>query len=1194
MDQILNPFTVTPTQITGLGAAFTPFVNALLRVEMASAGLSNAAITTTYLETVGDEGVDAGLSRAIGSRFIPAGDSAWQFKRGDLLPAKCRTEIVGATAALEILRHGGKYRLVLGKDVNYAQVQRRRNALREEIRRLGIGLADDSVEVLNASDLADWAQSRPSLAVSQLLGGIRGTAEDFCEWAASRGATASQWVASPERQGVMDAVRSAVEGGGQATLHIEGVSGLGKSRTVLEALRGQSYEALVVYVRDADAFPASLIRYLTGEGRTAILVVDDCDPRQHKKLVAAVPANSSLKLITIGEPGPSRTEDNHVELPPVEDATMAEILKINHPNLWREASLFVTDVAAGNVRLGLVLAGAVERESRSSAATLITKDIIETYVTQALPAGTSFLACCALALLTRIGYEAELASELQLLSHVVGINETELRAGARTLAELGLLASKGRFRSVTPQPLAVYLARTGWDEYGTRITEHLLPAASTNFTERLLQRAAEVGRSTTVQRAVDAVLGRAEIFGSLSAIGESGYSRALIQLGILAPEKVTSKLFNLITAATDDELRAVQPVRQNLVWTLEKLAWHSNTFEEAAVALLRLAVTETETTYSNNATGTWCSLFGVMLPSTAARPNTRMAHLRRISTSQDFRKRALAGKGAATALQLQESVAVSAERQHGVVVEPRGRPATYDELWGYHRAAIQLLRQLVDDDDETVARAALQSLVSAIHPLLGYKAIRGDLFEALKSLPEDGLRQVRTEATHLQGLFARVSNVEGQKGLDLLLAELPTPTEIEQLHSLVQSRRWDFRDGELQDRITSTVRAVHAAHGSDPIFALSDDELQAAHELGRALAHVTPADTTLPKLTPLATGKNSPALVGYLWGLVASGDADAFNGYLDHGLGRDFDPATKLSITVRGPQSDSGWQRVEQLVPQLPVWRATNGLFGWHVDIAVHHLVTFLDDWLERIETQLDYNAVVDFLSMTLFQRPPWIEELDDLVARLVQMRGQFPEMGQESWDWVQLAKRQLGRRSVELLRVLIALIDAGALHAFDRSEERELLIASFRESGREGWSIAADVLEAKSWRVRMDVRGWLVEQFEPDIVTTWIGSDLDRAQLVADIAAAGGDEPTPVARYLLDNFGGDSKVSGSLAGEFWSGFWSGNVSDRLADQIAQLQNWIASPTEPEGVKRWARKMIDSLEQERERALRQEAEEDFS
>jgi hypothetical protein len=104
----------------------------------------------------------------------------------------------------------------------------------------------------------------------------------------------------------------------------------------------------------------------------------------------------------------------------------------------------------------------------------------------------------------------------------------------------------------------------------------------------------------------------------------------------------------------------------------------------------------------------------------------------------------------------------------------------------------------------------------------------------------------------------------------------------------------------------------------------------------------------------------------------------------------------------------------------------------------------------------------------------------------------------------------------------------------------------------------------------------------------------VERAKLIASVAAAGSNEPTPVARYLLGHFGDETQVAGPLAGEFRSGSWTGNLSNRLAGQIAKLQLWIESPTEPEGVKRWARNMIASLREQRDRALRHEAEEDFS
>jgi hypothetical protein len=127
------------------------------------------------------------LTRDVAVGFIPEGRSAWQFKQGDFGPSKCRSELAQACFALEILRTGGKYRLVLGADINPAFMDRRRKALRETAEALGIGLENDSIEVLNASDLAEWAQQHPSLSLSHIVGSIRTDVEDFESWSRSEG-----------------------------------------------------------------------------------------------------------------------------------------------------------------------------------------------------------------------------------------------------------------------------------------------------------------------------------------------------------------------------------------------------------------------------------------------------------------------------------------------------------------------------------------------------------------------------------------------------------------------------------------------------------------------------------------------------------------------------------------------------------------------------------------------------------------------------------------------------------------------------------------------------------------------------------------------------------------------------------------------------------------------------------------------
>lgn len=184
-DKLFGPFSVAPGQILNLGTSFTPFVNELLRVESSAANLDGGQLTTTYLDNIGDEGVDAGLRRAVRTKYIPFGGSAWQFKAGDLPPTKCKTELRGASAALEVLQAGGRYRLALGADLTDAQVGGRRVALEEEAAALGIDVQIGMFEVLNAGDLAAWAEEHPALAVSPLLHGIDNVAHPFAQWSAS-------------------------------------------------------------------------------------------------------------------------------------------------------------------------------------------------------------------------------------------------------------------------------------------------------------------------------------------------------------------------------------------------------------------------------------------------------------------------------------------------------------------------------------------------------------------------------------------------------------------------------------------------------------------------------------------------------------------------------------------------------------------------------------------------------------------------------------------------------------------------------------------------------------------------------------------------------------------------------------------------------------------------------------------------
>jgi hypothetical protein len=425
----------------------------------------------------------------------------------------------------------------------------------------------------------------------------------------------------------------------------------------------------------------------------------------------------------------------------------------------------------------------------------------------------------------------------------------------------------------------------------------------------------------------------------------------------------------------------------------------------------------------------------------------------------------------------------------------------------------------------------------------------------------------------------------------LLIAALPAESPDDRLRSLMQARRWDLENGELQQRVSDSVGALLATEPVTSIVALFDEEQwEAAFELGHSLAEHAPSTAVESRLAGLVDTPNSQGLAGYLHGLIDSGHAIAFDNFLDGPRGQAMSPADRLSVSVRGPESARGWSRAGELLPLMTVRDGAVGLFGWHIDVNLDRLGEIVNEWLPRISSQNDYNAAVDFIALALHRHPAPAEPIEDRVKALVDLRRAYPDLGQQSWDWTQLAKRQLETGPGDLFKSMLELIDADALHLFAPSDEARLARDAVERVGMPAWEQVMAKLRSDSWRVRWDFRGWLTDALPATDVIAWIGDDPVKARLAASVAGIGDGTPSDVVRFLLANFGTDPSVSSSLAGDLVTGSWMGNESTLWDNKINQLGAWLDSANEPEGVKRWAREMIVALRKQRDDALRREAE----
>jgi hypothetical protein len=1186
-----GPFEITADQIQRLGPRFTSFANKLLTAEHSSQGLAGHTLSLNANETARDGGVDAALRGSHGTGWIPVGDTAFQFKRSSQSTPECVSELVGATRVHEMLKGGGSFVIMLGGDAVPDQgVQNRQKAIADKAVELGLIEAKDEqrLRVYDANLIARWASEFPALAVDPILQGIQVGAIDFERWRASR-VHQHRYCPDPQRLQQIDDLRNRLASNQPVDIRLQGDSGIGKTRLALEALNDVRFRSLVAYVDDASQAGGGLIESLIDQGRHAIVVVDECPADRHLKLTAKLPVNPGVKLITIGDVGSSRSSGPVVGLSSLAGEAMDALLSASFPALSSEARRFVQEHSNGAPAWAIWLAEAVERTPDAQAADMIARHDIEHFITKSLPEGADFFFAAVLALFERVGWDRETRTQMELLASFAGASPADLERTLHGLETRSLIRRQGRYRAVGPAPVAIYLAAEGWREHGQRLVDELFPLLNDELAIAMFRRLAQLGRFEPARAVLPKLLTADGPFGALQSIEDRQLGALLTQLAIVLPDEVASHLCFLIEEASLDHLIGLERSRRDLVWTLEKLAWHTRTFERAADALLKLAVAENES-YANNATGTWLDLFGATLPSTAAGPHQRADYITHVSRDPRPAARALAVRATGKAFGPHESILVSGEIQGGVLVEPRGTPSTWLEVGEYRRRLLGVLNHLRDDEAPSVAENATKTLLNTLPVLIDDQFVGLELAEILATLTGDPLSELRVEIEHLASVELRYGKNDGRllESLDSLKNRLPKPQSDDKLQVLLRMRHWDLGEGELLSRIKAVVYEL-ARSERVRLVGLLDQEIPAAWELGTALAHSDGESGELLTGLTKQFATNPGALAGYLASLADSGDLEVFDRFLDGPHAETLDERARLNLAVRGPVTRTSTRRILAGVTTLPVREAAATLFGWGCNLSTPDVVKVVDDWLDRIGSQDDYNAAVDWLNLTVPEGPIAAELLEP-TWRLMQRRETYPDVGPEGWDWAQLASRVVAEHGPALLELLLDLVERGDLsvHAAD---DAALIGACVMRDPVHGWAnLGARLENPASWRLSMQLRG-KIQSFTPiEVLDEWIGTNVERARIAAAIANPGEAEPTALAILLLDRFGDDDRIWSSLRSTFESGSWFGSWSSRITTQIEQLTAWQGKPNLPLGVRQWAKVIIESLRSELAAVLEREEE----
>lgn len=593
----------------------------------------------------------------------------------------------------------------------------------------------------------------------------------------------------------------------KGVLRLVGLSGLGKTRLGLEALRppddgisggkalaseelNQKILSDSVIYYDAVSSPTNLRDYvveLASHGAKGILVIDNCDIEAHHIIANEIKQRNKCQLsfLSIDSNPENVAEDQtyYIHLKPKElEDIIPDLLKKVISGISDRDIERIQEFAQGFPLIAVLLA----RDREAKIATLgklnDTELVRKLLGTDVDDEDLNVIRACAI--FESLGFEAELSDQRNavatsdLISKLAGTDDTKknkfFEVGKRFI-DRGIIERKGRTISVRPRPLALRLAADWWKNCRPEsVPEILTELIKAGLAEALCDQMAFLDFLPEAREITKNLCGDQGPFGQAKVLDTELGSRLFRSLVEVNPEACSDAISQAFSSYSMEELKQVGPGRRNIVWALEKLCFWESTFAKAARSMMAFAAAENES-WDNNATNQFYQLFHTYLSGTQASPSERLSIVDEALTSQEKEYKQLAVQALGHALQTHSFTRTGGvEKQGSKMPQREWTPKIWGDAFIYWHEALGRLVPLALTDDEIgeiargqIARSirglvsfgrmddvenALRTIVTSRGPFWpkALESVRQAIqFEGPK-IPEDGLKRLRSWETMLQ------------------------------------------------------------------------------------------------------------------------------------------------------------------------------------------------------------------------------------------------------------------------------------------------------------------------------------------------------------------------------------------------------------------------------------------------------------
>ena len=711
------PFEITADDIERLTQSdIHDLLRRLLRAEALANDLPMDGIHVSSAISHPDGGEDGRIAWTAGptrTPFLPGSLCQFQAKAGKIAPAKAADEALKPMVR-QVLESGGHYIVLCGARYVQQLIERREDAIRNALRDAGIDVGDQ-IDFRDADRIADWVNHHSSVAVwvkERTRPGTIGPFRSWSNWSGRAEHAGSPWFEDDRLDPLSTWLHERIaEPRGVARL--VGPWGIGKTRLALEALNaaGRFVSDLVMYAVDSESAPAAIndvVQSLSANGTRAIVVVDECSLERHRILTGMVSrSGSQLSLITIDDEIPSGTRDDTTLVVSEAPLSLTEAIVTNvAPHLESEDSRRIVRFSKGFPKIAI-------RISQVWGATPVTyatdEDLVDAFVLGRRPTERDLRLRSASLLATfglvRLEPQAncQLPDIARLARHLTA---DDLLSAVTHLIERGAARRRGGYVAIQPRPIALKLAELQWKDWSADTWEDALTGPINSKLRVSAARQLALLNDTAIANDVArSVCRNGGPLDSVEGVSRKGNAEVLSALAEVDTATATEQIERILGYA-DRTSKIRSEVADQFVKALEMAAFDSQTFESGARLLLRLAVDRNVDPGVKSAAYQFRKLFPVILGSTAADGNRRLALLDEFLDAEETSKLAVVAEALVAGSDTHHfSRTVGAEIQGSRPALTEWRPVTRTEIDDYIEGCVSRLGILAERKDEVGASA---------------------------------------------------------------------------------------------------------------------------------------------------------------------------------------------------------------------------------------------------------------------------------------------------------------------------------------------------------------------------------------------------------------------------------------------------------------------------------------------------------